>query len=846
MQSELLADLTQFLKEKTATFRLLVLIVFLLFILTEVIMMTKFIWHYNYYLDYGKMLQNLCKDAYTEYETPRFQLYDKSETVMMKADEFSQENVYNTMMLVAVIIIVLYLAVLFAYVYLYICVDGFKNVRMAEWNDMSNYIDWNWIIWVHFIIAIYFIIIILIYVPLKLTNIVDIFPFQMENAQLIVHFIVMFIIGCFLFWNIQKEQGFFNGVVMAFLLVFSYSLACFILSAICNAYLKSKIISQSSDFKNQYIPNDDPYSLPEDLYQDFFLNILGFKTISKEPLRIYTYDKFIFILFIIFSFFCLIALILYTMKRNGAYDVFFYVCLIPFSILFIIALMGKMHIEYNTYVNKYLLFLPEVLYKRILLQINNIFNKLLINDKSNILDKSVCFNIANAIHLSIYTDLFKQQSVGIDDASKTKVNNDIKSLFKPAFKFTRECDDSAHIDYNQIESYNINYYINDNQNMFYTNNKDCSNIRNGLLYILMFNCIRTNGDERSNTFQKWLRYTIDNVYNQQKHYAGDAGGTDFEDVKIKTDLSTLASSEVKFNPHIEGVIANVSNEYDKFLWKMHLEVVKTVRALCKCNGLPDITSSDAIFKSQLLDYILKETDGTYSKSIKKDFINVFVTITSDFLAKINQYLSSQLVENNHNNRLAKLIIRNYNRTQGQDTEDGFNKFIGSKLKEEENKTPVNPQKSMFHDPFLHIDEIEKITSNIVFDNKDEKAADARTKTQNFKNEYELVYSETTLGEMLYKYKVDYLSSNINIYDKSDKQSRYTTNHGDYTVKFAKLSALANDTFKIEYISQVNKLPDDVENYANKLSNAADVSQKLMYFIVTMYIVVIFAVMRLLK
>lgn len=831
MQSNLL----QFYIDKVKILRLIVFVILLIFISVQVISLTRFLWFYNYYFDYGKMLKSFCKDAYTEYETPRFHLYNNSTLIRINGDAYNDNNIYATMILITIIIVVLYVALIFWYMFLYCCIDGFKDIGdISGFIQLKNTIS-RWEVF-YVIMSIYIIIVILLYIPLKLTNTADISPFEVPNENVAAKFtlnifIFLVIVIIFIYKVLQQQENRKNILVILMPLI--YALFCYILTTVCDIYLKTKYSPNpdESGFKEQY--KDDP---SDDLLETFFANIFrineGFKT----------WNSIIILLFIALGFVGFIAIILmgciYMKWIDADNQKLLYYCgWLPLITLFIIVFIGVIHIEYNTYINKYLLFNPELLYKQILSKINNIFNQLLINDKSNISEKSVCFNIANAIHLSIYSDLFKNiTNLNKDDEKQKKyidnIDSDLKALLRPAFKFTKDCDSYIVTDYNEIQPYNIDYYINDNTNMFYTNNKDCSGIRNGLLYLVMINCIRNNNDNRKDKFEKWLRYTIDNVYNKKQTYSGKEN-VDFESVEIRTDVNTLnKTSENKFDKHLDSVINDIVNKYDEHLWSMHLEVIKTVKALCKCTGLPDITLNDDNLKNDLPNHIFTETDGTYTKNIKKDFINVFVMKTRDFLTMVNKTMSSQILLNEHNYRLNKLIIKTYNKTQGA-SDNGSNKFLSFILNEEHLGTVVKKEDTFFNNPFKHIEEIEKNTSNIVFfRGGDDKKQEVKTGLKDFKNEYELVYKKSALHEALYKYKVEYIETNIT--DNFDK-SKYVENNKKYNDKFKNLTDIANDKFKNELIDDINKLPDDIEENGKSLSNAANTSAELTYFLFVIYI-----------
>lgn len=838
------ATLLQDVKEKTIAFRIIVFVILFLFIFSQVISMTRFLWDYNYCRDYGRMLKSMCRDAYTEFETPRFQLFNKSSSIRLTGDEYDAENIYNTIILISVIVVTLYVAFMFWYIFLYVSINSFKDYGLQSFKQIKGFE------WVRFILSLYIILVIPAYISLKLSKVADISPFQLEQVNYSAHTICMGLVSFVFWWYcwFSQESSMESGIVLLFgvIMVGIYIAVCYILTFVCDIYTNRSYGKKPDEpgFKTQYMDEERT----DDLLQKFFGDIFGVNDMLQYKSNVFRTHKYI--VFGLFGYCIGMAAIGLILNLLGYFNdklwLLYYLAFLPFLILFIIMFMGVMHIEYNTYINKYLLFKPEQLYKQILNRINNIFNQLLVNDKSNILDKSVCYNIANAIQLSIYSDLFKIPDIQQED-KKTLVKDDLKALFIPAFKFTRECDDSLHIDYNKIEAYNIDYYINDDKNMFYTNNKDCSGIRNGLLFVLMFNCIyngvkpvgvnEIKDTKRQDSFEKWLKYTINNVYNLRKHYTGTEN-IDFEDVNIytKSDV-TSKTAENKFGPHIDGVITDVGKKYDEYLRKMYLEVVKTVKALCKCNGLPDITKNDSItnFKGDLLKYILEETDGTYSKNIKKDFINVFVINTSELLSNVNKLMSSQVVETDHNYRLTKLIIKNYNRTIGGDDE-GSNKFLYSRLYEETLKTNIKKEDTIISVPFKHIESIEKNTSNVVFENGDiQKVKDD---FNNFKNEYELVYKQSALLEMLYKYKVDYVNKNIadiNSDDKDNKQSKYKDNYKDYTDKYNALTLIAGDAYKNALNAEINKLPDDIEASGKSLSKAADTSTQLTYFIFIVYI-----------
>lgn len=831
-------NILEFYQTNFHIFRIVIYAIIFVFLFQQLFLMTSFAWNYNYYTDYGNMLKNMCKDAYTEAETGRFQVAENSMCIRIANDSYGEANLYNSVIFIVIIIFMGFTTFMFLYIFLYITMGiEVTKIPIYDFEKAITYLKGNtnldWlssenmkVLWriSCLLLTIYIFTIPILYVVLKLANVWDISPFQVDFQMF--HLIPIALI-CFALVKAVKKKYIkpYNWIFACILLILIiyFCVSAYILTLGCQLYTSSVYSDVSK--KQYYDTNDD------NPYTQWFKRIFDFNTNRGE-----TYKNILIVILIVFGGLFAFTGIAYLIVANmlktpdTAKDMrklISLIALLPTAVLFIVIFLAKAHLEFNTMINKFILFQPELLYKKLIYKINLIFNKILENDKVNVLDRSVCQNYANAIHMAVYSDIF-------GNYGKTP-------LFVPELKYLPFCDNAVHVDYTIQKRYNIDFYINENQNVFFTTSNMCSSVNNELLYNVMSNCLHPNDDTIKNSIQVKMLNAIAYV-DKGKIYDGSGKSIDYSNEYVANNtiknIFLQSGGPPKPEKHIENIVTKIAEFYEKYMLEMNLETIKTVRAICNCNGLPDVTQEKSIttFKNQFKDYILDKSGGSYSLSLKKDYINVFVKHTSEFFNSANNILTSAPVPNTSNYKLTKLIIKHYNRMQNSDEAKYFNKILSSEIV----TIDKDDQNNVYTNPFYHIEKIENITSNILQTSKDTtKLSEFNTQVQKFKDQYEQEYKENTFTTILFKYKDDYLRENSNILNTDPiVQTKYSTNINSYLTNFGNFKNMMESKFKDKLITDYSKIQEDFEKDAKRYSENAKNTANIAYIMLTYYIIIL--------
>lgn len=342
--------------------------------------------------------------------------------------------------------------------------------------------------------------------------------------------------------------------------------------------------------------------------------------------------------------------------EKGDSNILFSFGFMPILILFIVLFMILITKEYNTMVNKYIIYEPCSSYKKNIYRINNIFNQILDNDKSSVSNDSVCKNIANGIHLVLYTNLFKYYE-------KSK-------LFVPRLSYVSVCSINDFIDYRIAKEYDFRLYT---KEIFYSDTK-CTSIDNNLLLAIMKSIIPEYKNELSTmdyesykaSIEKQFKYALFNILDNKTY-----------DGKRKIELSnrfemnnTIISPDIldknitdpdNILSQYNDLITEITDEYIKYIKTIHPYTIRIIQGLCKCNNIEDFTTHGyKVIMEKIDDTINNDTNGTYSINIKKDYIGKYNRISGQLFDNINTILTLRIKKSKSNYKLAKYIIQNYN------------------------------------------------------------------------------------------------------------------------------------------------------------------------------------------
>jgi hypothetical protein len=368
----------------------------------------------------------------------------------------------------------------------------------------------------------------------------------------------------------------------------------------------------------------------------------------------------LFILYIVLCFICYTkgnGNTLFNMFNENTLDktFFYYFAFVPMLFLFIVLLIILVTKEYNTFVNKYIVYKPHSLYKRNINRIYGIFNQILKNDYSTVSNDSVCKNIANAIHLVIYRNLFREY--------------DKRKLFVPELTYVTACSQNTYIDYNKLKEYDFNYYA---KSLFH-NESNCINVDNQLLSAIMKSAIPAftqstitdvDYDILKTQFIQELKYAIYNIINK-KTYDGKRNIEYSTEYALNNNISLFSIQDI---PNIDNsmlmyivLMNDMSDEYIRYIKSISAYTLRVLQSLINCNTSEDFVKDgySSIMKN-LDNFIIHESNGAQSAHLKKTYIIKFQELTSAFIKLINTKLTSQLMISDKNNKLSKFVIENYN------------------------------------------------------------------------------------------------------------------------------------------------------------------------------------------
>ena len=444
-------------------------LIIVIYLSIQLLLLTKFIFNYFYYKNYGNLLKKICLKKNNEFETDRFQIY----TNINKFNILNEKN--NNINYHILLSIILIYGIIYGIILCYILYNFLTNIIHNSNNDLYN---------IFYYILLYSSCIIVIgyipyYIGIKFNNISNTIVSYIDNYLLKAFGILSFII---LIINYKNPNN------LSFPLLFTVIL-CF---NIIVYYIK-KFIEM---YKNIIIVKNNDYKLKEDfdLVKNYLIDIFGIKyyieqDINKEyNLNFYIYlieiflislillflvnnIKNIFIYFKDFNIEKLINSLIYKNNFNSNYLLYnpkdskflYNILSYPLIIILILFIIIYSLSLYNSYFNKYIINKPKKIYENQIKKVEKEFNLILYNESSD--DDTYTFkrlerNIANSILLVLYNDLFakilmKDDKEYIDDYKKYIEHINIVPEFK--YDFVKKI---KNINYETEKEYNIDYYLN--------------------------------------------------------------------------------------------------------------------------------------------------------------------------------------------------------------------------------------------------------------------------------------------------------------------------------------------------------------------------------------------------
>lgn len=603
-----------------------------------------------------------------------------------------------------------------------------------------------------------------IYIGLKLSNKADISPFN-TDFKVYVPYIILFVIicllrFCYVFFE-YKDNISYSPLVEYFssniknlqvkntasgYIVFFVCLAIYI----CMFYILGNVINFSSIDNSVDEEKFMNYNIRKNVIYDFINNTLGYKEYGNYKVP-YVYVKkpsgIVFTILIIL----MVIIVLYIITTNIETDeinnsILKYGIIVPLFILLLIIFGTNNVQEYNTYINKYILYNPSHIYKQYIDVINKIFNVILMKEYDNTNTNKdggyLCRNIGNSILLTLYSNLFQNiENISREGDSKAEKNIDIT----PEFKYDKLCSDNSSFDFNTYKEYDISYYINHkklNKNIFYSFT-NCEQINTDVLKQMGINLQIFSEEEQTDI--------VNDIY--EKMYT--VTSIKYEDplIYIKEFIlnkdnykDTINNYKNKLKQQIFNSIANIKNNntyndkskviiyydkvYDKYYLNNELVKMKSIEIELYnnklSNNLQNTSKIDSVYENIVDDicdsymdniyaylyvftplYInivkFKNTEDSYYK-YQEDFIRLICDNIKRTFTNINTILASP-ISRLKKDVFTRYIIQNYNNVN---TEKLYTKNVLEMI--QQNKVEINNSKEVSLDIKTYYSYLQKLTN----------------------------------------------------------------------------------------------------------------------------------------
>lgn len=595
--------------EEKFNYKFYIFLIILIYIFIELFVLSKFAYNYDHNYNYGTNINKLCKMKYYEYETPRYQIVSNYNNLIINVDKYNNVFLYFIYMFFGI-----FLSLMFIY---YIIIINNEYY-------ISNIIK-------------YILIIIVLFTVPSLVRI--------DNPDINRLVIVI----TFLLFSLYFKSDNFDviNIIITYLLFIIY---LFIINKCKIAYTKYEDDIIKMNFYEKY-SSDNIYSPIANLMK-FDINFTS---------RFKTQIDYVFIFLMVLLLLSIMPIskdYIENRVNKLIYNMLIIVCLIIFLI--------SKTINLNTEINKIMIYEPLKHYKTNLNEVNKAFYFIINKDKSEIVNKSVCRNIANLILIVLYSKIFTNHINIYDSISligeKDSYINKYKINIDPEFIYLSECYHDNIFDYTKEKSYDINYYLNNknnNESIFYHSiDKKCKNINVDILKLVIINITKQINTNSTITIKDYINKAV-SQYLDLFNYNND-DNKEFNILKIPELKENISLPENEnFPEYLTELIDNVVVEYNNFEDKVKNHVIRNLKLICACEGIEfynieqnidnigNITDSDNI-----------EQNNT-KESIKNKLIKLISEEFTSSFDKIN-LLFSNIDDTRKKNTLSKFIINNYN------------------------------------------------------------------------------------------------------------------------------------------------------------------------------------------
>lgn len=800
------SDIANIISDKSIfkIYSFIILLMLLILSIDQIYTLVKFAYDYNFSYFSGEIMTNICNNkSYVEYETKRFQINKDLEKLKIK-NTVDSNNYQDNVVYVCLIFLLIYISLSFILIYSNQYISYINNVQNI--NNLNMSMMHKFMYFLHFITSLYIIGLI----PMKVLKkhiFSDIYELQ-DIINLKYVLILSFFIHIYMTYNKLNDVSLF-----AFLVV---SIIWYKLVQIMNIFIEER------ENKNKSLNDENKYIYTKNAIIQLFEYI--FKSESNDYKKIVNKLLYI-IIFGIFAYLIFNIVHKYVLNNNandfhmifGKSDfdsiILLRFLVYPIIVIFVLFCFVAMTRKYNSFINEYILLKPYYLYKQNIKNISNIFDKMIDNNMSTIKNVSVCKNIANAVHMTLYSSIF------------ANINDD-KLMFNhilPRLEYDIDCDKDTKLLYNEIVEYKPLTYL---KNNFFIKQSKCNSVDN----LLLISVIQSNFDQSINNFVNKLKFAISNVLNG-KTYNGKTNLVYSNDYKANNTITYIKPSEMNYiDNDTNDLIDDISNIYVSYLNNFKEYTIKMHKKLRECNNQSISYGNFVDIKTSI-----KSFNDEYSQNIKIIYINRFFDMIDELFMKINDLMTTRITYDNKNKLLSKFIINNYNTFQTQFSlfrKDDFVKIYKGIISDDDLSYGIEEIEDLKEDIYDNI--------NIIYDMKtsDDMQSFENSNTRKIKK-INILYSNLKEISRIYDEKYQYINNINDLFIKMyDKKKEYNNQHINNIQSFLDVinskPQLVYDAQNIvaqarqnknEALNAKNLLDNkikDIENKQNNLSNSSDV------------------------
>jgi hypothetical protein len=553
----------------------IIISLFAIYVIMEMITITKFSFYYNYNYNYGKKLKHACNNKNIEFETNRYQLYNN---IFNNILQNTRNSSYNYIIFLSIILI---FAIIFGLLIAYILYNYINEIISSDTNNSDKFKLFCYLMMI--MICGFCLIILPLYIGYNFDknnqSNLDKFNKYVKYSEYLIGILItiMIIINI----NIYKTNyNYGNNFIITMSVLFylclylTKSVISFYKKKIniinyenedikshydlINNFLKNKLDTNSNIF-NGYLSklfNIDYNNIDLNYYTSILIISLILITILMIFNRTKTLEEYIKGTI---DYNKLIECLLYNDNLCKDYlfkpeetRIIYNFIVLPIIFILLITITINSTINYNEVINKHLILQPLIIYKTEIDNVNNNFTNILHNDKFSYKEqKSVDRNIANTILLVLYNEIFSDMLLLITSTSDTyssqtplyleemKKNKDkYKINILPKFKYVLN-NKKEILDYNKLDEYNINNYLTNQcgDDIFESKkfNSECNERNRFILFYLIRRVFlykpiadmegAKKNKENYDFYKKILRYKIYKslvYYKNEKNYLGNA------------------------------------------------------------------------------------------------------------------------------------------------------------------------------------------------------------------------------------------------------------------------------------------------------------------------------------